>query len=137
MIEPRYNNNDINTAASQVNDTITANPNLVAVFAANNTSGDGTARAIKDNHAGDRIPVVSFDTDPQQVSALRDGSLDTLVVQNPDFFGYQGVVEAGMATVGSAPPPNLDPGAVLADQGNMDQPAVKQLLTPPTAKAGQ
>ena len=136
VIEPRYNNNDINTAASQVNDTITADPNLVAVFAANNTSGDGAARAIKDNHAADRIPVVSFDTDPQQVAALADGSLDALVVQNPYFFGYQGVVEAGMATVGSAPPPNLDPGAVLADKDNMNEPAVKQLLTPPTAKAG-
>ena len=134
---PRYNNNDINTAASQVNDTITADPNLVAVFAANNTSGDGAARAIKDNKASDRIPVVSFDTDPQQVSALGDGSLDTLVVQNPYFFGYQGVVEAGMATVGSAPPPNLDPGAVLADKSNMNEPAIKQLLTPPTAKAGK
>lgn len=137
VIEPRYNNNDINTAASQVNDTITANPNLVAVFAANNTSGDGAARAIKDNNATDRIPVVSFDTDPQQVAALSDGSLDTLVVQNPYFFGYQGVVEAGMATVGSAPPPNLDPGAVLADKANMNEPAVKQLLTPPTTKAAK
>ena len=120
-----------------MNDTITADPNLVAVFAANNTSGDGAARAIKDNKASDRIPVVSFDTDPQQVSALGDGSLDTLVVQNPYFFGYQGVVEAGMATVGSAPPPNLDPGAVLADKSNMNEPAIKQLLTPPTAKAGK
>src|SRR6185437_6289596 len=82
---PRYNNNDINTATSQVNDTLTANPNLGAVFAANNT-------------AGDRVPVVSFDTDPQQVAALGDGTLDALVVQNPYFFGYQGVVAAGMAT---------------------------------------
>ena len=37
----------------------------------------------------------------------------------------------------TAPPPNLDPGAVLADKANMDEPAVKQLLTPPTAKAGK
>jgi len=137
VIEPRYNNNDINTAASQVNDTITANPNLVGIFAANNTSGDGAARAIKDNNAADRIPVVSFDTDPQQVAALGDGSLDALIVQNPYFFGYQGVLEGGMAAVGSLPPPNLDPGAVVADKSNMNEPAVKQLLTPPTAKAGK
>lgn len=134
--EPRYNNNDINAAASQVNDAITADPNLVGVFAANNTSGVGAARAIKDNNAADRIPVVSFDTDPSQVAALGDGSLDALVVQNPFFFGYQGVVEAAMATVNTVPPRNLDPGAVVADQANMEQPEVKALLTPPTAKAG-
>jgi ribose transport system substrate-binding protein len=132
---PRYNNNDINTAASQVNDILTANPNLVAVFAANNTSGVGTARAIKDNNAADRIPVVSFDTDPQQVAGLSDGSLDVLVVQNPYFFGYQGVVAAGMATVGTIPPRNLDPGAVLATKATMNDPEIKSLLTPPTVRA--
>ena len=131
---PRYNGNDINTAASQVNDAITADPNLVGVFAANNTSGVGTARAIKDNNASARITVVSFDTDPQQVAALADGSIDTLVVQNPYFFGYQGVLEAAASAAGTPAPPNLDPGAVLADKSNMNSPDVKQLLTPPTSK---
>jgi ribose transport system substrate-binding protein len=134
---PRYNGNDINTAASQVNDAITADPSLVGVFAANNTSGVGTARAIKDNNASDRITVVSFDTDPQQVAALADGSLDTLVVQNPYFFGYQGVLEAAASAAGTQAPPNLDPGAVLADKSNMTAPDVAQLLTPPTSKAGK
>jgi ribose transport system substrate-binding protein len=131
----RYNNNDLNTAASQVNDALTANPNLVGVFAANNTSGNGAARAIKDNDAADRIPVVAFDTDPQENAALADGSIDALVVQNPYFFGYQGVMEAAMATVGNVPPRKLDPGAVLADKENMGTAEVKQLLTPPTAEA--
>jgi ribose transport system substrate-binding protein len=132
----RYNNNDLNTAASQVNDALTANPNLVGIFADNNTSGTGAARAIKDNRAADKIPVVAFDTDPQENAALKDGSIDALVVQNPYFFGYQGVVQAGMAAVGSQPPLNLDPGAVVADKANMNSAAVKPLLNPPTAKAG-
>jgi ribose transport system substrate-binding protein len=131
----RYNNNDLNTAASQVNDAITANPNLAGIFADNNTSGTGAARAIKDNNASGKIPVVAFDTDPQENAALADGSIDALVVQNPYFFGYQGVVEAGMASVGTLPPLVLDPGAVVADKGNLNSPAVKPLLNPPTAKA--
>jgi ribose transport system substrate-binding protein len=64
-----------------------------------------------------------------------DGSIDALVVQNPYFFGYQGVIEAGMAAVGSLPPPKLDPGAVVATKANADDPTVKPLLNPPTAKA--
>jgi len=137
VANPRYNNNDINTAASQVNDVLTANPDLVGIFASNNTSGVGAARAIKDNKATDRIPVVAFDTDPQENAALADGSIDALVVQNPYFFGYQGVVEAGMAAVGSLPPPRLDPGAVVATKKNMNDPTVKPLLNPPTKKAAQ
>ena len=33
------------------------------------------------------------------------------------------------------PPLVLDPGAVVADKGNLNSPAVKPLLNPPTAKA--
>jgi ribose transport system substrate-binding protein len=131
----RYNNNDINTASSQVNDALTANPDLLGVFADNNTSGVGAARAVRDNNASERIPVVAFDSDPQENAALADGSIDALVVQNPYFFGYQGVVLAGMATVNRIPPRVIDPGAVVADRDNMGTPEVKALLEPPTEKA--
>ena len=131
----RYNDNKPDVAVSQVNDVLTANPDLVGIFASNNTSGVGAARGVKDNRAADRIPVVAFDTDPQENSALADGSIDALIVQNPYFFGYQGVVEAGMAAVGSQPPPKLDPGAVVATKANLNDPTVKPLLNPPTAKA--
>ena len=131
----RFNNNDINTAASQVNDVITANQNLVGIFADNNVSGVGAARAIADNHAAGRIPVVGFDSDPQENAALKTGAIDGLVVQNPYFFGYQGVAEAAAAAADTQVPPKLDPGAVVADKSNMGTPAVKPLLNPPTAKA--
>ena len=130
----RYNNNDINTAAGQVNDAITSNRDLLGVFADNNVSGVGAARAIKDNDATDRIPVVAFDSDPQENAALADGTIDALVVQNPYFFGYQGVLEAAMATAGNFPPVKLDPGAVVVDKSNMGRPEVKRLLEPPTEK---
>jgi ribose transport system substrate-binding protein len=132
----RFNNNDINTAASQVNDALTANPNLLGVFADNNTSGVGAARAIKDNGAVDRIPVVAFDSDPQENAALATGAIDALVVQNPYFFGYQGVLGAAMASVDRIPPRNIDPGAVVVDKTNMREPDVKRLLEPPTSKVG-
>jgi ribose transport system substrate-binding protein len=131
-----YNNNDIGTAASQVNDAISANSDLVGVFADNNTSGVGAATAIQDNNAADRIPVVAFDSDPKENAALAAGTIDALVVQNPFFFGYQGVVEAAMATQGGIPPASIDPGAVVADKSNMNNPEVKALLEPPTAQAG-
>jgi ribose transport system substrate-binding protein len=135
IAEPRYNNNDISAAASQVNDAITADNKLVGVFADNNSSGDGAARAIKDNNAADRIPVVAYDADPQEITGLGDGTLDTLIVQNPYFFGHQAVVEAASAAAGTLQPDVLDPGAVLADHTNMSEPAVHQLLNPPTAQA--
>ena len=99
-----------------------ANSDLVGVFADNNSSGVGAATAIKDNNAADTIPVVAFDSDPAENAALAAGTIDALVVQNPYFLGYQGVVEAAMATQGRIPPAILDPGVALADQGQHDRP---------------
>lgn len=132
-----FNNNDIGTAASQVNDAISANPDLVGIFADNNTSGVGAATAIQDNNAADRIPVVAFDSDPKENAALAAGTIDALVVQNPYFFGYQGVVEAVMAIQGGIPPASIDPGAVVADKTNMGNPEIKALLESPAAQAGE
>ncbi|WP_052890117.1 ABC transporter substrate-binding protein [Thermogemmatispora carboxidivorans] len=134
IIDHLYNNNDAPTALSQVNDVITANPDLVGIFADNNVSGDGAALAIQENKAQSRISLVAFDTDPQEVDALKNGSLQALVVQNPFFFGYQSVVEAAMSIQGRFPPAKLDPGALLVDKNNMNDPAVQKLLNPPTAK---
>ncbi|MDZ5146268.1 ABC transporter substrate-binding protein [Microbacterium testaceum] len=129
-----YNNNDIGTAAAQVNDAISANPDLVGVFADNNSSGVGAATAIKDNNATENIAVVAFDSDPAEVAALNEGTIDALIVQNPWFLGYQGVVEAAMSTQGRIPPANLDPGVAVVDRDNMSDPAITSLLEPQTAK---
>ncbi|GAA1946034.1 ABC transporter substrate-binding protein [Amycolatopsis minnesotensis] len=133
--QERFNNNDIATAANQTNDAIGAVPDLVGVFAANNMSGNGAARAIKDTGKSATLPVVAFDSDPQENGALADGSIDALVVQNPYFFGYQGVSEAIAVSTGAKVPLSLDPGAVVADKDNLNDPAVKDLLNPPTAQA--
>ncbi|WP_158885772.1 ABC transporter substrate-binding protein [Amycolatopsis anabasis] len=135
--EERFNNNDIATAANQTNDALGAVPDLVGVFAANNMSGNGVARAVKDTGRTANLPVVAFDSDPQENAALADGSIDALVVQNPYFFGYQGVTEAIAVSTGAKVPLSLDPGAVVADQANMNDPAVKDLLNPPTAQASK
>src|SRR6266705_2704665 len=69
-------------------------------------------------------------------NALKNGTLQAIVVQNPYFFGYQGVVAAAMSAQGRFAPPSLDPGAVLVDLSNMSAPAVQKLLNPPTTKGG-
>ena len=132
----RYNNNDTPTALSQTNDVLSANPGLVGIYADNNVSADGVAQSLSENKAQDRIVAVGFDSDPQEIGALKSGTLKALVVQNPYYFGYQGVVSAAMSAQGRFAPPSLDPGAVLVASDNMNTPAVQKLLNPPTTKGG-
>ena len=136
IIAHRYNNNDTPTALSQTNDVISANPGLVGIYADNNVSADGVAQSLQENKAQNRIVAVGFDSDPQEINALKGGTLQAIVVQNPYFFGYQGVVAAAMSAQGRFAPPSLDPGAVLVDASNMNTPPVQKLLNPPTTKGG-
>jgi ribose transport system substrate-binding protein len=135
IVQTLVNDNDLNKAVGQVGDVLSSRPDVVGVFADNNTSGTGTARAIKEKNAQDRVVAVAFDSDPAEVDGVRSGTLSAIVVQNPFFFGYQGVAEAVMAVRGSTPPVNLDPGAVLIDKSMVDRPEYAQLLNPPKTKS--
>jgi ribose transport system substrate-binding protein len=132
----RYNNNDTATALSQTNDVISANSSLVGIYADNNVSADGVAQSLQENKAQDRIVAIGFDSDPQELTALKNGTLKAIVVQNPYYFGYQGVLAAAMHAQGKFTPPALDPGAVLVDASNMNTPDIQKLLNPPTTKGG-
>jgi ribose transport system substrate-binding protein len=134
IVQTSVNDNDLNKAVGQVNDALTATPDLAGVFADNNTSGTGAAKAIGERGAGERVSVVAFDSDPAEVTAIRAGSLHAILVQNPFFFGYQGVVEAVMSVRGSSAPVKLDPGAVVIDKTTVDSPDHAQLLNPPKTK---
>jgi ribose transport system substrate-binding protein len=134
IVQTLVNDNELNKAVGQVNDALTSIPDLAGVFADNNTSGVGTATAIKERGAEDKVAVVAFDSDPAEVDAVKSGAIDAIVVQNPFFFGYQGVVEAAMAGAGTNPPVKLDPGAVLVDGSNVDDEDLQALLDPPTTK---
>lgn len=134
IVQTLVNDNDLNKAVGQVTDALTKTPDLAGIFADNNTSGTGTAKAVQEAKATGRVAVVAFDSDPAEVAAVKDGSIDAIVVQNPFFFGYQGVVEAAMSAAGSNAPVNLDPGAVLVDKGNVADPSLAALLNPPKTK---
>jgi ribose transport system substrate-binding protein len=132
----RYNNNDTATALSQTNDVLSANSRLVGIFADNNVSANGVSQSLQENKAQDRIVAVGFDSDPQEINGVKNGSLKAIVVQNPYYFGYHGVITAAMSAQGRSAPPSLDPGAVVVDSSNMNTPEVQKLLNPPTTKGG-
>jgi ribose transport system substrate-binding protein len=134
IVQTLVNDNDLNKAVGQVSDVLTKTPDLAGIFADNNTSGTGTAKAVEERKATGKVAVVAFDSDPAEVAAVKAGSISAIIVQNPFFFGYQGVVEAAMSAAGSIPPVNLDPGAVLVDKSNVDSPALAALLNPAKVK---
>ena len=130
----RYIDNDIQKAMSSATDVISANPDILGFFADNNHSADGTALAIRGSSKNGKIVAVAFDSDPQEVDALRQGSLTALVVQDPYEMGYKGVDYVIQAIEKKPIPAYTDTGVAVITKDTMDQPKMKGLLNPLTRK---
>ena len=131
VLEPRYVDNDIIKALGTTEDLITKyGDELVGIFADNNHTANGVARAIGEQGLKDKIVVTAYDSDPEEVNALRDGIIRALIVQDPYGMGYKGVDSAVMAIQGSQLPEFLDTGATAVTKENMDEPAMQGLLDP-------
>ena len=92
-------------------------------------------KALRDRGlAGGKVKMVGFDSGSQSVADLKNGDVQGLVVQNPVFMGYKGVMTMVEHLQGKKVEKRIDTGVVLATAENMEQPEVKELLYPPLDK---
>jgi ribose transport system substrate-binding protein len=90
------------------------------------------AKALRDRGlASGKVKMVGFDAGSQSVADLKNGDVQGLVVQNPVFMGYKGVMTMVEHLQGKKVEKRIDTGVVLVSAENMEQPAVKELLYPP------
>lgn len=130
LIETRFVDNDMTRAVAAAEDIITANPDLVGIFANNNTTGNGVARVIAERNLQDRIMLVAYDSDPEQVRALRENVIKALVVQDPFGMGFRGVMYAYDAIKGADLADFVDTGAVVVTSANVNNEDIQGLLDP-------
>ena len=91
--------------------------------------------ALRDiGRAGGKVKMVGFDAGSQSVADLKSGDVQGLVVQNPLFMGYKGVMTIVEHILGKPVEKRIDTGVVLVTKENMGDASVKELLYPPLEK---
>ncbi len=105
----RFADGQATTGLNMMTDLITANPNIVGVFASNLIMAQGVGQAIAENKLGDKIKVIGFDSDEKTVGFLKEGVLAGLVVQDPYRMGYDGVKTALAVSKGERSRPSSTP----------------------------
>jgi ribose/xylose/arabinose/galactoside ABC-type transport system permease subunit/ABC-type sugar transport system substrate-binding protein len=128
----QYSQSDISKALSETENILTAHPNLKGIFAANEPGVIGAVRALQERGLTGKVKVVGFDNAPDEVSALANGSVQALIVQNPYQIGYQGVVETLNLINHKSVPQSVDTGSTVVTKANMNQPNIHSILVPPT-----
>jgi ribose transport system substrate-binding protein len=114
---------------AETENILTAHPDLAGLFADNESSSSGAVQALKSRHSTS-VKLVAFDASDQLIADLRDGVIDSLVVQNPFRMGYESTRAIGLKLAGQTPPAKIDSGATLVKREDLDKPEIKVLLHP-------
>ncbi|HKC11467.1 MAG TPA: substrate-binding domain-containing protein [Vicinamibacteria bacterium] len=104
------------------------------IFCPNESSAFGMLRVLQDNGWAGKVHFVGFDASPNLVKGLRDGHIDGLVLQDPVSMGYLGVKTMVAHLRGQSVEKRIDTGVHLATREAMDQPEMKELLSPDLSK---
>jgi len=132
IVATQITEGDVNKALGIMNDILTAHPDLDAVFGLNEPSVVGAVQAIESKKA--HVVVVGFDNAPDEVKALKQGTVSALVVQDPYKIGYESVMTLKKMADGEDVDKTIDTGATLVTKTNMNDPDVTKLLDPPVVK---
>jgi ABC-type sugar transport system substrate-binding protein len=109
---------DTAKAQSAMENILTGNPDLTAVFASNDNMALGAVQAIKSAGLSGKIIVVGFDANPNAAEAVLAGDMAATVAQNPKNMGALGVENALKLKHGETIDPVIDTGTVLVTKDN-------------------
>jgi ribose transport system substrate-binding protein len=116
----QYSHDDPATAAQLIGAQLQKDPDLVGVFATNIFSAEGSATGVKQAGKSGQVKIVGFDAGPNQIQALRDGTVQALVAQEPGIIGKYGVDEAVTALDGGQNTKKVQTGFTIITQENLN-----------------
>lgn len=123
-----YSNNEPERAASIVTSTLSADPDLAGVFGTNVFSAEGAATGLRNaNKLGD-VAMVGFDATPSEVTAVKQGLINSLIAQKPRDIGRIGVETAVKALEGEEVEEEIETGYEIVTKKNLSRPAVQRAL---------
>ncbi len=130
MVGLRYNMSDRAKAMAETENLMTAHPDLAGLFADNESSTDGTVRAVKQRGMTDQVKIVGFDSSEELINELKAGAMDSIVVQDPFRMGYECTKAMANHIGGQEVARELDSGSYLVTRDNVDDPEIQKVVFP-------
>ena len=128
LLETQYSNADMPTALNQTTNVLSANPDLVGIFGANEPTAVGMGRAIAQAKLGGKIVAIGFDGNSALAGFVKDGTLQAIAVQSSYGMGYKGVKTAYDAAMGKKVEAYVDTGFLMVTKDNIDSQDAKNVL---------
>lgn len=115
----QYSHNDPATAAQLVTAALQKDPDIVGIFATNLFAAEGSATGIKQAGKSGKVSIVGFDAGPDQIAALKAGTVQALVAQQPGTIGTDGLDQAVAALDKGTITPKIQTGFSIITKDNV------------------
>lgn len=103
---------------------------IQGIFCPNESTTFGMLRALQDAGLAGSVIFIGFDSSEKLVEALENDQIHGLVLQNPFRMGYLGVKTIVAHLQNQPVEKRVDTGVALVTKDNMNDPDIKDVLTP-------
>ena len=128
LAEQNDDPDSVTVASSYIESDITANPNLNGVFAANVITAEGVGSGVQHAGKSGKINVATFDADPQQMTMLKNGTINIAIAQEPAVEGADAVEQGLDAIEGKTVTANIATPLIAITKSNMNESSISQYV---------
>jgi ribose transport system substrate-binding protein len=121
---------DASKALGVTQDILTAHPNLAGIFASDEGSTVGSAKALQQAGKVGKVKIIGWDTSPDDLRALKAGVVHALIAQNPFQMGVQSVNAIVDMIRSDVAPKSADTGSVTVTKENLNSAEIQAVLSP-------
>ena len=114
-------NSERASALTVMENILTSNPNLNAVFATSDQMALGAMEGVAAQHLSGKVFVIGFDAGKEAVRAVKSGAISAVIAQYPANMGKQAVEAAIKAIQGEPVAKVIDTGTALVTKENADE----------------
>ncbi|MBI4580807.1 MAG: substrate-binding domain-containing protein [Planctomycetes bacterium] len=130
----QYGGPTSDTAYTQSENLLNRFAELDGVFCSCEPMAFGMLRALQSAGRTGKVKLVAFDPSEKLIQAMKDGQLHGIVLQDPLNMGYLAVKTMAAHLRGEKVPTRIDTGCTIAMPENMNEPRIKELLSPPIGR---
>jgi ribose transport system substrate-binding protein len=115
-------------ALAAAENILTTHPNLGGFFASSEASSIGAIQALSARRMTRKVRLITFDTSKTHIEALRNETIDVMLVQDAFRIGYESVRALAQKLTGGTPAPRIDLPAREVVTADLSKPEIQALL---------
>jgi len=119
----QYDNDTAALAAQVTLAELQKDPGITAIFATNLFSAEGAATGIRQAGKSGKVKVIGFDAEPDEITALQQGTVQALIAQSPYTIGTDAVEQAVAALQGKPTTPKIGTKFTIITTANLSSAA--------------